>query len=186
MPNFSPTVFRRAGLDISYQVRRPSLNYSELAETSGHGQIHQGVEKAIVDEMSPSLLRERTGGSCACASVCNFEDELRQTCPEAGASPPSSAAHSQYSQMDQESQIIQTQGISSEVRLWEKTIERLHCQQKAQEDEDKDDIEAISGDNKGPTSYCQQIKEGLRHQRVEDETVVMAPLTQSPNLPIAS
>ncbi|KFY02937.1 hypothetical protein V490_00356 [Pseudogymnoascus sp. VKM F-3557] len=170
-----------AKLDSTFpvQVRRPSLNSSELAETTGHDQIHLGVEKAIVDEMRPSPLRERAGGSCDRGSVCNIENVLRQTSAETVASPPSSAAHSQYNQMDQESQnSTDVRGISSEERLWEKTIERLHSEQKAQEDEDKDDIEAISGDNKGPTSYCQQIKEGLQHQRVEDETIAVAPLSQ--------
>jgi hypothetical protein len=79
--------------------------------------------------------------------------------------------------MNQESQNnTEVRGISSEERLWEKTIEQQQCQQKEQEDED--DIEVISGDNKGPISYCQQIKESLQHQRVEDETIVVAPLSQ--------
>ncbi|KFZ11416.1 hypothetical protein V501_04796 [Pseudogymnoascus sp. VKM F-4519 (FW-2642)] len=34
------------------------------AETTGRDQIHQGVKKAIVDEMKPSPLRKRAGGSC--------------------------------------------------------------------------------------------------------------------------
>ncbi|KFZ00298.1 hypothetical protein V500_01101 [Pseudogymnoascus sp. VKM F-4518 (FW-2643)] len=171
-----------AELDSTFpvHVRRPSPSCSELAETTGNDQIHQGVEKAIVDEMRPSPLRERAGGSCDRGSVCDIEDEVRQTSAEAGgASPPSSAAHSQYNQMDQESQNnTDVRGISSEERLWEKTIERLHCQQKAQEDEDGDDIEATSGEDKGPISYGQQSKESPQHQRVEDETIVEAPLSQ--------
>ncbi|ELR06939.1 hypothetical protein VC83_05945 [Pseudogymnoascus destructans] len=79
--------------------------------------------------------------------------------------------------MDQESQNNKdVRGISSEERLWEKTIEQQHCQQK-QEDEDEDDIEAASGKDKGPISYCQQIKESPQHQRLEDETIVEAPLS---------
>ena len=78
--------------------------------------------------------------------------------------------------MNQERQnTTEVRGISSK-ELWEKTIEQQQCQQKEREDED--DIEAISGDNKGPISYCQQIKESLQHQRVEDETIVVAPLSQ--------
>ncbi len=81
--------------------------------------------------------------------------------------------------MDQESQNnTDVRGISSEERLWEKTIEPQHCQQKAQEDEDEDDIESTSGENNGPISYCQQIKKTLQHQRVEDETIVVARLSQ--------
>ncbi|KFZ19178.1 hypothetical protein V501_00791 [Pseudogymnoascus sp. VKM F-4519 (FW-2642)] len=30
-------------------------------------------------------------------------------------------------------------------------------------------------ENKGPISYCQQIKESLQHQRAEDESIVVAP-----------
>ncbi len=150
-----------------------------LAETTGHDKILQGVEKAIVDEMGPSPLRERAGGSCDRGSVCDIKDELRQTSAEAGGSLPSSAAHSQYNQMDQESQNnTGVRGISSEERLWEKTIEQQHCQQEEQENEDEDDIEATSGEDKGPISYCQQIKESLQNQRVEDETIVVAPLSQ--------
>ncbi|KFX96896.1 hypothetical protein V490_03082, partial [Pseudogymnoascus sp. VKM F-3557] len=164
------------------QVRRPSPNCSELAETTGYDQIHQGVEKAIVDEMRPSPLREKASGSCGrgsvcdieggpqqtsaeaggsppssaanpqylCdpSSVCNIEDELRQTSEEAEGSPPPSAPHSQYNQMDQESQNnTDVRGISSEEQLWEKTFELQHCQQKEQEDEDKDDIEATSSED---------------------------------------
>jgi len=78
--------------------------------------------------------------------------------------------------MNQERQnTTEVRGISSK-ELWEKTIEQQQCQQKEREDED--DIEAISGDNKGPISSCQQIKESLQHQRVEDETIVVAPLSQ--------
>ncbi len=129
--------------------------------------------------MRPSPLRERAGGSCDRGSVCGIEDELRQTSAEAGGSPPSSAAHSQYNQMDQESQNnTDVRGVSSEERLWEKTIEQQHCQQKEQEDEDEDDIGATSGEYEGPISYCQQIKESLQHQLVEDETVVVARLSQ--------
>ncbi|KFY98729.1 hypothetical protein V500_01561 [Pseudogymnoascus sp. VKM F-4518 (FW-2643)] len=170
-----------AELDSTFPVqdRRPSPNCSELAETTGHDQIHQGVEKTIVDEMRPFPLRERAGGSCDPGSVCDIEDEPQQTSAEAGGPLPSSAAHSQYNQIDQESQNnTDFRGISSEERLWEKAIELLHCHQKAQEDEDKDDIESISRDNKGLISYCQQIKESLQHQRVEDETIVVAPLSQ--------
>jgi hypothetical protein len=60
----------------------------------------------------------------------------------------------------------------------EETIEQQHCQQKEQGDEDEDDIEAISGENKGPISLCQQINESLQRQRVEDETIVVAQLSQ--------
>lgn len=128
--------------------------------------------------MRPSLLRERAGGSCDRGSVCDIEDELRQTSAEAGGSPPSSAAHSQYNQMDQESQNnTDLRGISSEERLGEKTIDQQHCQQKEQEDEDEDDIEATSGKDKGPISYGQQIKKSPQHQRLEDETIVEAPLS---------
>ncbi len=79
--------------------------------------------------------------------------------------------------MNQESQNnTEIGGISSEERLWEKTIEQQQCQQKEQEDEDDDDddIEAISSDDKAPISYCQQIKESPQHQRVVDETIVVA------------
>ncbi|KFZ25088.1 hypothetical protein V502_00430 [Pseudogymnoascus sp. VKM F-4520 (FW-2644)] len=80
--------------------------------------------------------------------------------------------------MDQESQNnTDLRGISSEERLGEKTIEQQHCQQKEQEDEDEDDIEATSGEDKGPISYGQQIKESPQHQRLEDETIVEAPLS---------
>jgi hypothetical protein len=81
-------------LAFPVHVQRPSLSCSELAKTTGHDQIHQGVKKAIVDEMRPSLLRERAGGSCDRGSVCDIKDELQQTLAEAGGSPPSSAAHS--------------------------------------------------------------------------------------------
>jgi hypothetical protein len=129
--------------------------------------------------MRPSPLRERAGGSCDRSSVCDIEDELLQTSEEAEGSPPSSAAHPQYNQMDQESQNnTDVRCISSEERLWEKTIEPQHCQQTEQEDEDEGDIEAISGEDKGLISYCQQIKESLQHQRVEDETIVVARLSQ--------
>ncbi len=81
--------------------------------------------------------------------------------------------------MDQESQNnTDVRGILSEERLWEKAIEQQHCQQKEQEDEDEDDIEATSGEDKGPISCCQQIKESFPNQRVEDETIVVAPLTR--------
>ncbi|KFY97716.1 hypothetical protein V500_01950, partial [Pseudogymnoascus sp. VKM F-4518 (FW-2643)] len=181
-----------AELDLTFpvQVRRPSPNCSEPAETTGQDQIHQGVEKAIVDEIRPSHyspLHERAGGSCDPSSVCNIEDELRQTSEEAERSPPSSAPHSeeaersppssaphsQYNQMDQESQNnTDVRGISSEERLWEKTVEQQHCQQKEQEDEDEDEDE----DDTEAISYCQQIKESLRNQPLEDET--MASLSQ--------
>ncbi|ELR07747.1 hypothetical protein GMDG_08544 [Pseudogymnoascus destructans 20631-21] len=74
-----------AELDSTFpvHVRRPSPSCSELAETMGHDQIHQGVEKAIVDKMRPYPLLERAGGSCDCGSVCDIEDELRQTSAEA-------------------------------------------------------------------------------------------------------
>jgi hypothetical protein len=79
----------------------------------------------------------------------------QQTLVEAGGSPPSSTAHSQYNQMDQESQSnTDIRGISSEERLWEKTIEPQHQQQKEPEDEDEDNIEATSGEDKSPISYC--------------------------------
>ncbi|OBT65102.1 hypothetical protein VE03_05281 [Pseudogymnoascus sp. 23342-1-I1] len=67
-----------AELDPVFPVhnRRPSPSCSELAETTGHDQIHQGVEKSIVDEMRPSPLRERAGGSCDRGSVYDIEDEL--------------------------------------------------------------------------------------------------------------
>jgi hypothetical protein len=80
--------------------------------------------------------------------------------------------------MDQESQNnTDVRGISSEERLWEKKIEQQHCQQKEQEDEDEDNIDATSGEDEGPISYCQQIKESPQHQRVEHETIVVAPLS---------
>ncbi|ELR10098.1 hypothetical protein GMDG_04498 [Pseudogymnoascus destructans 20631-21] len=170
-----------AELDSTFpvHVRLPSPSCSELSETTSHDQIHQGVEKAIVDEMRPSPLRERAGGSCACGSVGDIEDELRQTSAEAGGLPPSSSAHSQYNQMDHESQNnTDVQGISSDERLWEKTIEQQHCQQKEQEDEDEDDIEATSGKDKGPISLCQQVNESLQLPQVEDETIVVAHLSQ--------
>ncbi|ELR04581.1 hypothetical protein GMDG_06865 [Pseudogymnoascus destructans 20631-21] len=44
---------------------------------------------------------------------------------------------------------------------------------------DEDDIEATSGKDKGPISYSQQIKESLQHQREEDETIVVARLSQA-------
>ncbi|KFY98512.1 hypothetical protein V498_01413, partial [Pseudogymnoascus sp. VKM F-4517 (FW-2822)] len=169
-----------AELDSTFpvHVRRPSPTCPELTETTGHDQLHQGVEKAIVDEMRPYPLRERAGGSCDRGSVCDIEDELRQTLPEAGGSPSSRAAHSQYNQMDQEIQnSTDVRGSSGKERLWEKTIEQQNCQQKAQEDEDKDDTVATSSDNKGPVSYCQQITT-VQHQRVKGETVVVAPLSQ--------
>ncbi|KFY31934.1 hypothetical protein V493_00661 [Pseudogymnoascus sp. VKM F-4281 (FW-2241)] len=152
-PIISNSVYVQAILDSTFpvQVRRPPPNCSELAETTGHDQIHQGVEKPIVDEMRPSPLRERAGGSCDRGTVCDIEDDLQQTSAEAGGSPPSRAAHSQYNQMDQESQNnTDVRGTSSEERVWEKTIEQQHCQQQAQEDEDEDDREATSSDNKGP------------------------------------
>jgi hypothetical protein len=43
----------------------------------------------------------------------------------------------------------------------------------------EDDIEATSGEDIGPSSYFQQIKERLQHQRVEDEIIVVAPLSQN-------
>ncbi|OBT86396.1 hypothetical protein VE02_05284 [Pseudogymnoascus sp. 03VT05] len=106
-----------AELDSTFpvQVRRPSLNCSKPAKTTGQDQIHLGVEKALVDEMRLSLLRERAGGS---------------------------------------------------------------CDRGGQEGEDEDDIEATSGEDKGPISYCQQINESLQNQRVEDETIAVAPLSQ--------
>ncbi|OBT82160.1 hypothetical protein VE02_10021 [Pseudogymnoascus sp. 03VT05] len=80
--------------------------------------------------------------------------------------------------MDQKSQNdTDLRGISSEERLGEKTIKQQHRQQKEQEDEDEDDIEATSGEDKGPISYSQQIKESPQHQRLEDETIVKAPLS---------
>ena len=131
----------------------------------------------IVDEMRPSPLCQRAGGSSDRGSVCDIEDELRHSLAGAGGSPPSSAAHSQYNQMDQESQNnTDVRDISIEERLGEKTIEQQCCQQKKQEGEDKDDTEAISGKDKGPISYCQQINKTLQHQRVEDETIVTARL----------
>ncbi|OBT60887.1 hypothetical protein VE03_09938 [Pseudogymnoascus sp. 23342-1-I1] len=100
---------------------------SELAETTGHDQIHQGVEKSIVDEMRPSPLRERAGGSCDRGSVYDIEDELQQI------------------SMDQESQnITDVRGTSSKEKLWEETIEQQHCQQKEQEDEQEDNTEATN------------------------------------------
>ncbi|KFY28252.1 hypothetical protein V491_00550 [Pseudogymnoascus sp. VKM F-3775] len=39
-------------------------------------------------------------------------------------------------------------------------------------------IEATSGEDKGPISYCQQIKDIPQHQRVEDEAIVDAPFLQ--------
>ncbi|ELR02012.1 hypothetical protein GMDG_05176 [Pseudogymnoascus destructans 20631-21] len=170
-----------AELDSTFpvHVRRPSPSGSELAETTGDDQIHQGVEKAIVDVMRPSLLRERACGSCDRGCVCDIEDELQQTLAEAGGPVPSSAAHSLYNQMDQESQNnTDVRGTSSEERLWEETIEQQHCQQKEQEDEQEDNTEATSGEDKGPISYCQRIQDGPQHQRVEDETIVEAPLSQ--------
>ena len=132
--------------------------------------------------MRPSCYkppREKAGGSCDGGSVCDVEDELRHTSEEAEGSLRSSAAHSQCNQMNQESQnITEVRGNSSEEQLWEKTIEQHHCQQKEQGDEDEDDIEAISGENKGPINLCQQINESLQRQRVEDETVIVAPLLQ--------
>jgi hypothetical protein len=149
----------------------------------GQDQIHQGIEKSIVDEMRPSHcrpLRERAGGSCDGGSVCDMEDELRLTSEKAERSPPLSATHAQCNQMNQESQNnTEVRGISSEERLWEKTIKQQRCQQKEQEDEDEDNIEAITSENKGPINYCQQIEERLQHQQVEGETiVVMAPPSQ--------
>ncbi|OBT74042.1 hypothetical protein VF21_07845 [Pseudogymnoascus sp. 05NY08] len=170
-----------AELDSTFrvQVRRSSPNSSKLPGTTGHDQIHQGVEKAIVDEMGPSPLHKRASGSCERGSVCEIEDKLEKASSKAGGSLPSTAAHSQCNQMDQESQNNRhIRGISSEERLWKKAIEQLHCPQNEQQDKDKDDIEAISSDNKGPISYCQQIKESLQHQRVEDESIVVAPLSQ--------
>lgn len=35
-------------------------------------------------------------------------------------------------------------------------IEQQYFQQKAQEDEDEDNIEVTSGEDKAPISYCQQ------------------------------
>ena len=129
--------------------------------------------------MRPSPPRERAGGSCDGGSVCDIEDELRHTSEEAEGSPVSSATHSQCNQTNQESpNNTEVQGSSSEERLWEKTIEQQQCQQKEQGDEDEDDIEAISGENKGPISLCQQVNESLQAQRVEDETVVVTPLSQ--------
>jgi hypothetical protein len=76
--------------------------------------------------------------------------------------------------MNQESlNNTEIRGSSSEERLWDKTIEQQQCQQKEQEAEA--DIEAISGESKGSTSYCQQIKE---NQRVEDDTIAVARLLQ--------
>ncbi|KFY96757.1 hypothetical protein V500_02307 [Pseudogymnoascus sp. VKM F-4518 (FW-2643)] len=170
-----------AELDSTFpvHVRRPYPSCSELPKTTGHDQIHQGVEKAIVDEMRPSPLRERACRSCDRGCVCDIEDELQQTSTEAGGPLPSSAAHSQYNQMDQESQNnSDVRGTSSEERLWEKTIEQQHFQQKEQEDEQEENTEATSGEDKGPISYCQQIKDSPQHQRVEDETIVEAPLSQ--------
>ncbi|KFY68489.1 hypothetical protein V496_01034 [Pseudogymnoascus sp. VKM F-4515 (FW-2607)] len=145
--------------------------------------IHQGVEKAIVDETRPSHyspLNLRASGSCDPGSVCNIEDELRQTSKEAEGLPPSTAPHSQYNQMIQESpNNADVRGISSEERLWEKTIEQQHCRQKEQEGEDEDEAEDEDEDDLEAISYCQQIKESLRNQPVEDETIVVAPLSQS-------
>ncbi|ELR10299.1 hypothetical protein GMDG_04683 [Pseudogymnoascus destructans 20631-21] len=148
-----------AELDSTFpvHVRQSSPSCSELAETTGHDRIHQGVEKAIVDEMS----------------LLNYAVD------QARGSPPLSAAHSQYNQIKQKSQNnTDVRGTSSEERLWEKTIEQQHCQQKVQEDEDKDDMEATSSDNNGQVSYCQQIMTTVQHEQVEDETVVVTPLSQ--------
>ncbi|KFY78809.1 hypothetical protein V498_09049 [Pseudogymnoascus sp. VKM F-4517 (FW-2822)] len=169
-----------AELDSTFPVhaRRPSPSCSELAETTDLDQIHQGVEKAIVDEMRPSPLRERAGESCDRGSVCGIEDELRQTSAEAGGSPPSSAAHSQCNPLNQENQNnTEVCGITIEELLWKKKIEQQQCQQNEQ-DEQEDNIEATSGEDKGPISYCQQIKDSPQHQRVEDETIVVARLSQ--------
>jgi hypothetical protein len=123
-------------------------------------------------------LHERAGGSCDRGSFCDIEDKLRQASEEAEESPPSSATHSQCNQTNQESQNnTEVRGIPGDERLWEKTREQ-QCLQKEQDDEDEDGIEAISGENKGPISYCQQIKGSFQHQRVEDETIVVAPITQ--------
>ena len=66
--------------------------------------------------------------------------------------------------MDQESQNnTDLRGISSEERLGEKTIDQQHFQQKEQDVEDEDGIEATSGKDKGRISYCQQMKESLQH-----------------------
>ncbi|OBT47398.1 hypothetical protein VE00_02151 [Pseudogymnoascus sp. WSF 3629] len=82
------------------QLRRPSPNCSELAETTGHDQIHQGVEKAIVYKMRSSPLRERDGGLCGCSSVCDIENEPRQTSKEVEGSPPSSKFEQEDEQED--------------------------------------------------------------------------------------
>ncbi|KFY03756.1 hypothetical protein V490_00093 [Pseudogymnoascus sp. VKM F-3557] len=151
------------------------LSFAELDSTFP---VH-GVEKAIVDEIRPSPLRERDGRLCNYGSICDIKDELQQTSTEAGGPLPSSAAHSQYDRMDQESQDnTNVRGASSEERLWEQTIEQQHCQQKEQEDELEDNTEATSGEDKGPISYCQQIKDNPQHQRLEDEIIVEAPLSQ--------
>jgi hypothetical protein len=107
----------------------------------------------------------------ATVAASAISNELRQSSAERG-DRRLQATHSQYNQMDQESQNnTDVRGISSEERLWKKTIEQQHCQQKEQEDEDEDNIEATSGkdEDKGPISYCQQIKESLPNQSVEDE-----------------
>ncbi|ELR07361.1 hypothetical protein GMDG_08376 [Pseudogymnoascus destructans 20631-21] len=170
-----------AELDSKFpvHVRRPSPNCSELAETTGHDQIHQDVEKAIVDEMRPSPLRERACGSCDRGYVCDIEDELQQTSAEAGGPLRSSAAHSQYNQMDQESQNnTDVRGTSREERLWEETIEQQHCQQNEQEDEQEDNTEATSSEDKRPISYYQQTKDSPQHQQLEDKTIIATPLSQ--------
>ncbi|KFX97016.1 hypothetical protein V490_03001 [Pseudogymnoascus sp. VKM F-3557] len=160
-------------------VQRPSPSCSELAEPTDHDQIHQGVEKAIVDEMRPSPLCERAGGSCDCGSVCDIENELRQTSKETERSLPSSAAHCQCNPLNQDTQDnTEIRGIPTEDLLWRKTIEQQQCQQNEQEDEQEDDIEATSSDDKGLISYCQQMKESPQHHRVRDETIVEAPLSQ--------
>ncbi|KFY02554.1 hypothetical protein O988_02084 [Pseudogymnoascus sp. VKM F-3808] len=97
-----------AELDLAYpvQIRRPSRSCSELADTTGQDQIHQGVEKAIVGEMRPTRCnprRERAGGSCDGDSVCDIENELRYTSEEVEGSPVSTAIHSQCNQINQES-----------------------------------------------------------------------------------
>ncbi|KFY42804.1 hypothetical protein V494_02234 [Pseudogymnoascus sp. VKM F-4513 (FW-928)] len=170
-----------AELDSTFpvHVRRPSLSCSEPAETTGHDQMHQGIEKAIVDEIRPSPLRETASGSCDRGCVCDIEDELQQTSAEAGGPLPSSAAHSQYNQIDQEIQNnTDVQGTLSEEQLWEETIEQKHCQQKEQEDEQEDNTEATSSEDTGPISYYQKIGDSPQHQGVEDEAIVEAPLSQ--------
>jgi hypothetical protein len=105
--------------------------------------------------MRPSLIRQRAGGSCDRGSVCDIENEPRQTSKEAEGLPPSSAAHFQCNPLNQETQnSTEVRGISTEELLWRMTTEQQQCQQNEQEDEQEDDLEATSSEDKGPISYC--------------------------------